>query len=391
LEATDYLQKVLRKIDSRLLSDAPQEAVEIAQAALNTWPDDPALLRRLGVALEAAGRREEAIIVFERANENASVEKTSILTVAEIKFYFALCLASARQYERAAALAEEVIALGVRGASIFATASTARFHLGQIDAALKWGNEALKMRDTAAASSSKVVSLGPLKRTRAFDPSNPSKNVLSYSLFGNSTYYFEGAITNSKIAMANFPDFSTRFYCGEEVPHVVLNELKRLGADVKIIKGSISRWEGLFWRFWAFDDPSVDVVLVRDVDSPLTARERIAVEDWLYNSEAPFHVMRDSPTHTNPIMAGLWGGFTGFLPPLEPLIRDFLRGGSYRYADQSFLNRHVWPAIREATLTHDSNYEFVNTRRFPPWGRVTRSVHVGWAWPTTIKRGRSAF
>jgi hypothetical protein len=40
-------------------------------------------------------------------------------------------------------------------------------------------------------------------------------------------------------------------------------------------------WSGLFWRFYAFDDPNVNVVMVRDVDSPFTLRERLAVEDWL--------------------------------------------------------------------------------------------------------------
>jgi hypothetical protein len=363
----------------------------MARVALKKWPNDLPLSRRLGVALEAAGLRGEAIAVLDDAHKKIRIGKTDIRTVAEIKFYYAVCLHSASEYQRAAELAEEVIGLGVRGASIFATASTARHCLGQIDLAVKWGAEALKLRDDAAIHVSSSASLGPAKRGRSFDASQPAKNIISYSLFGEGQYYSGCAVTNARIAMASFPDFSTRFYCGEEVPETVIRELKSFGAEVTIVTNPTCRWEGLFWRFWAFDDPSVDVVLVRDVDSPLTPRERVAVEDWLYNSDAPFHVVRDLPTHTNPIMAGLWGGFTGFLPPLAPLTRAFLQGNSYRYADQSFLNRYVWPVIREATLTHDSSYRLLDTRPFPPWGRVTGNVHVGWAWPTTVKAGRSAF
>lgn len=384
-------EQLIEKLDALTLSDSPLSGVEVARAALKKWPDDLALEMRLGVALEASGSRNEAITTLNEADEKCATGETDIQTIAKIKFHLAICLLSARELQRAAALAEEVIGLGVRGASIFALAATARYRLGQSDIAVKWGSEALKMRDEAAALITSPTARVPSKRGRSFDASKPAKNVISYSLFGDSPYYFNCAVTNAQIAMASFPDFSMRFYCGEEIPQDVIRELQKWGAAIKIVKKPTSKWEGMFWRFWAFDDPDVDVVLVRDVDSPLTPRERVAVEDWLYNSEAPFHVMRDLPTHTNPVVGGLWGGFTGFLPSLAPLTRPFLQGNSYRYADQSFLNRHVWPNIREATLAHDSNFNLPNTRPFPPWGRVTRGVHVGWAWPTKVKAGRSAF
>ena len=64
-------------------------------------------------------------------------------------------------------------------------------------------------------------------------------------------------------------------------------------------------WSGLFSRFYGFDDPTVNVVMVRDVDSPFTLRERLVVEDWLA-SELPFHVIRDHYNHSEPMRAGLW-------------------------------------------------------------------------------------
>lgn len=387
---SDYDQELAR-IDAATLGEEPQAGVELARAALEKWPDNLKLLRRLGVALEAAGRRDEAIAVLVEANKAAVPGTADIQAVAELKFYLAICLQPTGAYRRVAELAEEVIGLGVRGASIFALAGTARHRLGQKDLAVKWGAQALEMRDEAARTNAQAGQLPSRERKRPFDPSRPERNVIAYSLFGRDDYYFDCALANARIAMASFPDFRPRYYCSHEVPGSVLDELRELGSEVQLVEQGSSRWEGLFWRFWAFDDPEADVVLVRDVDSPLTARERVAVEDWLYNSDAPFHVLRDLPTHTNPIMAGLWGGFTGLLPPLAPLSKSFLEGRSYRYADQSFLNQHVWPLIREACLAHDSNYELLETRAFPPWGRVTGGVHVGWAWPGTAKSGRSAF
>ena len=54
-------------------------------------------------------------------------------------------------------------------------------------------------------------------------------------------------------------------------------------------------------------DPTVKRFIVRDSDARLLPRERAAVDEWIA-SEKPFHAMRDYPAHTDPIMAGCWGG-----------------------------------------------------------------------------------
>lgn len=49
----------------------------------------------------------------------------------------------------------------------------------------------------------------------------------------------------------------------------------------------------------------MDVVLSRDADSPLTARESTAVMEWL-ESDYSFHLMRDHPWHCNhPMLGGI--------------------------------------------------------------------------------------
>ena len=61
-----------------------------------------------------------------------------------------------------------------------------------------------------------------------------------------------------------------------------------------------------YGRFLPLVDPQVSVMVSRDLDSRLTAREQAAVEDWL-ETGLSFHVMRDHISHSKEILAGMWG------------------------------------------------------------------------------------
>ena len=50
------------------------------------------------------------------------------------------------------------------------------------------------------------------------------------------------------------------------------------------------------WRFLPAGDATVSVMASRDLDSPLTLRERAAIDEWL-SSNLSFHCMRDHPFH----------------------------------------------------------------------------------------------
>ena len=81
-------------------------------------------------------------------------------------------------------------------------------------------------------------------------------------------------------------------------------------ALTKVRYGSPSR------RFLVSDDPDVGYFLVRDCDSVVSAREAAAVAKWL-GSGLPFHAMRDYYTHTDPLLAGMWGGIAGVFPDIK--------------------------------------------------------------------------
>ena len=61
------------------------------------------------------------------------------------------------------------------------------------------------------------------------------------------------------------------------------------------------------WRFLPLMDPLVDTILSRDSDTIISKREVTVVRQWLTNSTATFHLMRDHQLHCAPSMAFLGG------------------------------------------------------------------------------------
>ena len=53
----------------------------------------------------------------------------------------------------------------------------------------------------------------------------------------------------------------------------------------------------MIWRFLPVLDPSVSVMVSRDLDSRISSREQAVVEEWLGQSNLPFHIIRDHPGH----------------------------------------------------------------------------------------------
>jgi hypothetical protein len=58
------------------------------------------------------------------------------------------------------------------------------------------------------------------------------------------------------------------------------------------------------WRFLPLLDPTVDRLMSRDSDSLVLNREVDAVQQWLTQSNATFHVMRDNKVHNRVMLGG---------------------------------------------------------------------------------------
>jgi len=311
-------------------------AVEIAQRIVSTWPDYVAGWVNLAFGLTQVGRIEDAADAYRKVLEFLPADLNATDGLAR-------CLGS----------------------------------LGEHDEAIVLGRQSLKRKDMEAAVREKVWDV---PETVSIDdgPPRPETHVIAYSLWGGSERYTRTAERNVRIAQDIYPGWSCRIYHDDTVPGDVLERLADLGAHLVAVAQRHVGKEGLMWRFMVADDPGVKRYLVRDADSLLTVRERVAVDDWLASGK-PFHVIRDWYSHTDLMLAGLWDGTGGLLPGLTQRINAFFRADNVidRKIDQVFLGEVVWPSIRHACLTHDDYFGCFGARPFPPFGMLPPGHHVG--------------
>jgi hypothetical protein len=354
-------------------------ALEIIDAALAEDPSDlEALLLRVRM-FRMVEHNEAAIAAIERATPiimAASNRKAQ----AELAFERGLILVQMKEFERALDYLLEAAEDGNPGH--FGAICDTLVRLDRHEEAVAWRHKILRMRDAeVGCEASDVITTG---RPKSFDPTCPERNIVAYCLFGSDPFYHECAITNARVTPILFPEFTARFYCAPDLPMDVLKALRAARAQVMISQNpggsGSSPMAGKFWRFLAFDDPDVDVVLCRDVDSPILPRERAAIDMWLAGSK-PLYCLRDHPIHAELILAGMWGGFTGVLPPLGPLASEFAKIDHSRFSDQSFLRTVVWPRVRDhAMLSIDSIQSLDGSVDFPEGYPKYGRLHVGVSW-----------
>lgn len=176
-------------------------------------------------------------------------------------------------------------------------------------------------------------------------------NVISFSLWGEDPMYWIGAIKNIELAKIYYPNFICRFYIDDSSRIDLIESIKGDNVQTILVKSKDS-FHGMFWRFWASEDKDVDIFLSRDCDSRISEREVIAVNEWL-KSDKDFHIMRDHPYHTVPILGGMWGCRNGLMRNIE-LIKMIENWNQFQSKgiDQDFLGRCVYPLVINNSIEH---------------------------------------
>ena len=190
--------------------------------------------------------------------------------------------------------------------------------------------------------------------------------VFAFSLFGSQDKYCKGVQKNIEQINKFFSDFEIWIYLGEGVPINIFNILNN-NKTVKCISTNVSGNETKFFRFFAIDDQSVDLAIIRDADSRIYDRDIACIEDFL-QSDNMFHIIRDHTNHTHKIMAGMWGIKKGLLESIK--IQDlYLHWKQSRtcfgfWDDTNFLCELLYPLIRSSLLVHD-NYNTIESEIVP--------------------------
>lgn len=196
------------------------------------------------------------------------------------------------------------------------------------------------------------------------------KNIVAYSLWGNHPMYWVGALRNIELVSKYFPGWICRFYIDDSSDKELIDTIKGENVEVILVKSKDS-FHGMFWRFWAVEEPDVDIYLSRDCDSRFSDREFTAIQEWL-ESDKDFHIMRDHPYHTVPILGGMWGCRNGILRNVNfsqtiEKWNQFHRKG----IDQDFLGQVIYPFVKDKSLEHSEfNLRFGQEIRPFPTKRI---------------------
>ncbi|MDR2990641.1 MAG: tetratricopeptide repeat protein [Burkholderiaceae bacterium] len=251
--------------------------------------------------------------------------------------------------------------------------------LGQWGEARRYGLLALNIRSRLFGGQPTILPLVPGPMPPLPSAQTRARNIIAFSLFGHDSKYCETAILNVQDQPDVYPYWVCRFYVDGSVPESVIHRLHAGGAQIVHVEKPALQWPGPMWRLLALDDPQAHRILFRDADSVISRREAAAVAQWLTSGKR-FHIMRDWCSHTELMLAGLWGVVNGSLPPLQQLMERFLSVPleSRHFADQYFLRQHIWPYARASLMQHDSVFGFMGAVPFPD-GERPEDFHVGFA------------
>lgn len=133
-----------------------------------------------------------------------------------------------------------------------------------------------------------------------------NKKIIAFSLYGDEDRYINNIESCISSYKAFFPGWQIRIYMSRDITNKIFNRIKELGCEIIVMKQEGKDFRYMYWRFLPLDDIDADVVLIRDIDSIASERERKMVDEWLYSNKK-LHIIRDHFLHNSKIMGGMWG------------------------------------------------------------------------------------
>jgi len=207
-------------------------------------------------------------------------------------------------------------------------------------------------------------------------------NAFSFCLYGpkNERYYL-GMQQNVLLALKHFPTWKVYVYVGPDVDPEMVNWLHAY-PNVVLRETGVTGALNMIHRFYAIDDPDVDLMMVRDADSRIHWKDRWAIQEFVASPQYVAHTIRDNIEHTARLMGGLWGLRKSAGLCIRDLYAAYAEDTAlgHRVAhDQNFLGDVVYPRVKSQMLVHYSN-----GRKMPG----EQAVEFPFAWTNDIYCGR---
>lgn len=179
-------------------------------------------------------------------------------------------------------------------------------------------------------------------------------NCFSFCLYGpNNPRYYPGMLDNIRLVRKHFPGWKVYVYIAPDVDadfvaklkshsHVVLRETGATGAI------------NMIHRFYAIDEPDVDVMFVRDADSRIHWKDRWAIREFMDRPHFVAHTIRDNVVHVAYMMGGLWGIRKSAGVNIHEEYAKFCADEKNYFVgrDQSFLAHCIYPKVVQRLLVH---------------------------------------
>ena len=290
----------------------------------------------------------------------------------EVLLNLAVCYGRGKQHREAVHFAKKVLEIDSNSYVAFDVLANSLYSLKLYQEAALAGARSLDIKDqntqklkqaqwTLPQGSPEQVTAGKL-------------NVISFSLWGTNPRYLRGALHNVMLAREIYSGWVCRFYVDASVPKDLLQALIDLGASI-VFRDEAPIAQKLCWRFEVANDPDVAYFLVRDVDSVVSLREAQAVQEWI-DSKKWFHVMRDWWTHTDVMLAGMWGGVANVLPSINSLYAAYTSPHvTTPNIDQWFLRDCIWSMVKQSCVIHDRCFRIFSSR--PYASEPADGEHIG--------------
>ena len=183
---------------------------------------------------------------------------------------------------------------------------------------------------------------------------NLKTKIISFCLYGKAACYNWGSLENALAAQELFPNWICRYYIGKDVNKKMLQHLQVL-PNVEIVNMKTNKGGNkMMWRFIPCFETD-GIVIIRDVDSIVNPRDKAVVDAWL-KSDKDFHIIRDHKTgHSSRIMGGMFGVRNGILKKIkDKFYQNIFSQSSNKGEDQTWLNKNVYPLIKNNCIVHDS-------------------------------------
>jgi len=180
-------------------------------------------------------------------------------------------------------------------------------------------------------------------------------NYISYTLFGNKKYYYEGAIANAENNKIVLPKWRSVFYVSPTIEEKYSRKLLSEGAILKFVADT-ENYTSTIWRFFATSINDADAIIFRDSDSLISKCEVGLIDYWLLTKKT-MHIIRDHPSHKSPILAGLCGLRKRLDIDLEAIYHKSDLVNIYGI-DQWFIYTHLYKKFVDDSVIHDSIYRF---------------------------------